>query len=50
MGAIKDVNIKLISAFNKQNIKNLIGNFGAIHVRTMYASFQASGFAGVRGE
>jgi len=33
-----------------KNIKNLKGNFGAIHVRIMLANFQASSFPGVRGE
>jgi len=30
-----------------QNIKNLINNFGAIHVGIMHAEFQASSFTGV---
>jgi len=38
-----------ISAF-RQNIKYLIGNFGAIHVGIMHAKFQASSFAGVGEE
>jgi len=33
-----------------QNIKNLIGNFGAIHVGIMRTKFQASSFNGVGGE
>jgi len=33
-----------------QNIKNLIGNFGAIHVGIMHAKFQASSFTRVGGE
>jgi len=33
-----------------QNIKNLISNFGAIHVGIMHAKFQASSFTDVRGE
>jgi len=41
MGAIKDVNIKLWT-YNistcMQNTKNLIGNFGAIHVRIIHAN------------
>jgi len=54
MRATKDVNIKLgtyknISA-SRQNIKNLIGNFWAIHVRVMHANFQASSLIGVGGE
>jgi len=35
---------------SRQNIKNLVGNFGGIHVRIMHAKFQASSSAGVGGE
>jgi len=38
-----------ISAF-RQNIKNLISNFEAIHVGIMHAKFQASCFTGVGWE
>jgi len=33
-----------------QNIKNLIGNLRAIHIRIMHANFQASTFTGGGGE
>jgi len=33
-----------------QNIKNMIGNFGAIHVGIMHAKLQASSFTDVGGE
>jgi len=32
-----------------KNIKNLVGNFGAIHVRNMHANFQASSSTGKGG-
>jgi len=35
---------------SRQNIKNLVSNFGAIYVRIMHANFQASRFIGVGGE
>jgi len=35
---------------SRQNIKNLIGNFGAPHVSIMHANFQTSNFTGVGGE
>jgi len=35
---------------SRQNIKNLIGNFGAIYVGMMQAKFQVSSFPGVGGE
>jgi len=38
-----------ISAF-RQNIKNLVGKFEAIHVRNMNANFQASSFTGMAGK
>jgi len=53
MGAIKGINIKLWTAnisASRQNIKNLIDNFRAIHVRIMHANFQVSSFTGVGGE
>jgi len=31
--------LNLIFSASKQNIKNLFGNFGAIHVETMQAKF-----------
>jgi len=49
MGAIKKTLNLNISAC-RQNIKNLIGNFGAIHVRIMLVNFQASSFTVVGGE
>jgi len=36
--------------FARQNIKNLISNFGAIYVGIMHAKFQASSFTSVGGE
>jgi len=33
-----------------QNIKNLMSNFGAIHVGIIHAKFQPSSFNGVGGE
>jgi len=35
---------------SKQNIKNLVGNFGAIHVGIMHAKFQPSSFNDVGWE
>jgi len=54
MGAIEGVNITLnlnISA-SGQNIKNLVCNFGAIHVRIMHSNFLyiVSSFTGGGGE
>jgi len=46
MGAIKGVNISA----SKQNIKNLLDNFGALDVGIMYANFQASSFIDVGRE
>jgi len=43
------LNLKYLAA-SKQNIKNLFGNVGAIHVRIMHVNFQASSFTGVGGE
>jgi len=37
----------LILSASKQNIKNLFGNFGAIHVGIMHAKCQPSSFNGV---
>jgi len=37
-------------AASGQNMKNLIGNFGAIHVGIIHAKFLASSFTGVGGE
>jgi len=34
---------------SRQNIKNLVGNFGAIYVGNMHANFQVSGSSGVEG-
>jgi len=42
--------LKLNISASRQNIKNLIGIFGAIHVGIMHANFQASSFTGVGGE
>jgi len=39
----------LIFSASMQNIKNLVGNFGAIHVGVMHAKFQPSSFNGVGG-
>jgi len=41
--------LNIIFSASKQNIKNLVGNFGAIHVWIMYAKFQLSSFNGVGG-
>jgi len=32
-----------------QNIKNLVNDFGAIHVGNLHADFQASSFTGIGG-
>jgi len=43
--------LKLGKGFTDQSlIKNLIGDFGAIHVRIMHANFQASSFTDVGRE
>jgi len=39
----------LIFSALKQNIKNLVGNLGAIYVRNMHANFQPFIFNGVGG-
>jgi len=44
----KTLNLNISAS--KQNIKNLICNFGAVYVRIMHAYFQASSFTGVGGE
>jgi len=44
------ITLNLNISTSRQNIKNLIGNFGGIHVRIMQAEFQASSFNGVGGE
>jgi len=41
-------NLKISAS--RQNIKNLISNFGAIYVGIMHDKFQASSFTGVGGE
>jgi len=46
LGNIPEINISA----SRQNIKNLMGNFGTIHVGIMQAKFQAFGFTGVGGE
>jgi len=46
MGTIKDIN-KYLGLY-RQNIKNLVFNFWAIHVGNIHANFQVSSFAGVR--
>jgi len=38
-----------IFSASKQNVKNQIANFGAIHVGIMHAKFQPSTFNGVGG-
>jgi len=50
VGAIKDVNLNLNISASRQNIKNLICDFGATHVRIMHANFQASSFTGLGAE
>jgi len=42
--------LNLIFSASKQDIKNLVGKFGAIHVGLMHAKFQPSSFNGVGGE
>jgi len=44
------VYFKTSNSASRQNIKNLISNFGAIHVGIMHAKFQTSSFNGVGGE
>jgi len=44
------ITLNLNISASSQNIKNLINNFGAIHVGIMYAKFQASSFTGVGGK
>jgi len=41
--------LNLVFSASKQNIKNLVGNFGDIHVGIMYAKFQSSSFNSVGG-
>jgi len=41
--------LNLIFSASKQNIKNLVGNFGAIHVGIMHAKFQPSSLSGMKG-
>jgi len=43
-------NLNLIFSASRQNIKNLVGNFGAIHVGIMHAEFQPNGVGGGGGE
>jgi len=42
------LNLNILAS--RQNVKNLIYNFGAIHVGILYAKFQASSFTAVGGE
>jgi len=44
------ITLNLNISASRQNIKNLISNFGAIHVRILLGKFQASSFTGVGGE
>jgi len=44
------ITLDLNISTSKQNIKNLIRNFGAIHVGIVHAKFQASSFTSVGGE
>jgi len=44
------ITLKLNISASKQNIKNLIGSFGAIQVEIMHAKFQASSFTGMGGQ
>jgi len=44
------ITLNLDISASRQNIKNLISNFGAIHVGIMHAKFQAFSFTGVGGE
>jgi len=44
------ITLNLNISASRQNIKNLISNFGAIHVGIKRAKFQASSFTGVGGE
>jgi len=41
--------LNLILSASKQNIKNLVSNFGSIHVGIMHAEFQPSSFNGMGG-
>jgi len=45
----KNKTLTLNISTSRQNIKNLVGNFGAIHVRIMDANFQAFNFTGMGG-
>jgi len=45
-----DSQLNLNVSASGQNIKNLIDNFGAIHVGIMHGKFQASSSTGVGGE
>jgi len=51
MGVIKDDKIlNLNISASRQNIKNLVLNFGAFHERIMQSNFQTFSFTGVGGE
>jgi len=53
MGATKRCKYKTLNlniSASWQNIKNLISNFGDIHVSIMHVNFQVSSFTGVGGE
>jgi len=44
------ITLHLNISASRQNIKNLIGKFRAVHVGIVHAKFQAYSFAGVGGE
>jgi len=47
---IHNLSLNLNISDSRQNIKNLFGNLGGIHVRIMHVKFQASSSTGVGGE
>jgi len=47
---IHNITLNLNTSTSRQNIKNLVVNFGGIYVRIMRAKFQASSFNGVGRE
>jgi len=49
LGLIHYETLNLNISASRQNIKNLVNNFGVIHVRIMHANFQVSSFTGVGG-
>jgi len=46
---INYINLNFIFSASEQNIKNLVGNFGAIYVGKRLANFQGSNFNGIAG-